>query len=143
MTMRRPQFSLKSMLWLVVVVAAFFAGRKSERFLTEFLARSEIQIQDPWNHGNAFQVRLDIDRLRACGLSKEDVMRALTPNSFDPKASPRPPGVVFVTRLRKPDQYENIILKANPDGVVVRLKDVAKVELLAETQEVNHRRRLP
>jgi hypothetical protein len=26
MTMRRPQFSLKTLLWLMAVVAAFFAG---------------------------------------------------------------------------------------------------------------------
>lgn len=28
--MRRPQFSLKTLLWLMAVVAAFFAGRRSE-----------------------------------------------------------------------------------------------------------------
>ena len=32
-------------------------------------------------------------------------------------------------RYNKPEQYENIILKANPDGEILRLKDVAEVEL--------------
>ena len=32
-------------------------------------------------------------------------------------------------RYNKPEQYENIILKANPEGEILRLKDVAKVEL--------------
>jgi hypothetical protein len=31
MRMPRPQFSLKSLLWLMVVVAAFFAGIQFER----------------------------------------------------------------------------------------------------------------
>lgn len=36
------------------------------------------------------------------------------------------------TRLTYPEQFENIILKVNPDGTIVKLKDVAKVELGAE-----------
>jgi hypothetical protein len=103
------------------------------------VARPEItfQIRDPWNRGDAVRVRLDPERLRACGLSKEDVMRALTPSRIvDPKEPLPPPGVVFITHPR-PDQYENCIVKANAEGDIVRLKDVAKVELLAgrEAQE--------
>ena len=37
--------------------------------------------------------------------------------------------LTYVGRYNKPEQYENIILKANPDGEILRLKDVAKVEL--------------
>ena len=37
--------------------------------------------------------------------------------------------LTWVGRYNKPEQYENIILKANPDGEILRLKDVAKVEL--------------
>jgi hypothetical protein len=33
--MPRPQFSLKTMLWMMVVTAAFCAGTRSERFLAE------------------------------------------------------------------------------------------------------------
>lgn len=33
--MRRPQFSLKTMLWLVVVVGAFCAGTRFDRYLAE------------------------------------------------------------------------------------------------------------
>ena len=32
-------------------------------------------------------------------------------------------------RYNKPEQYENIILKASPDGEILRLKDVGRVEL--------------
>ena len=37
--------------------------------------------------------------------------------------------LTWVGRYNKPEQYENIILKANPDGEILRLKDVAEVEL--------------
>ena len=38
--MRRPQFSLKTLLWLMAVVAAFFAGIRFERHLAERRADS-------------------------------------------------------------------------------------------------------
>ena len=42
--MRRPQFSLKTMLWLMVVVAAFFGGIATERQLQRIrLAEEERQ----------------------------------------------------------------------------------------------------
>jgi hypothetical protein len=87
------------------------------------------EIRHPWNRGDAVLVRLDIDRLRAHDLSKEDVMRAMTPSGLVGHKEP-PPGVVFNAAVR-PDQYEEVILKASPEGEIVRLKDVAKVELLA------------
>ncbi|MBV9124921.1 MAG: efflux RND transporter permease subunit, partial [Planctomycetes bacterium] len=39
-------------------------------------------------------------------------------------------------RLKNVDQFQNIILKATPDGRVVRLKDVARVELGAKNQDL-------
>ena len=38
-------------------------------------------------------------------------------------------------RLTKPDQFDNIIVRANPDGSVVRVKDVARTDLGAKNQE--------
>ncbi len=40
-------------------------------------------------------------------------------------------------RLTKVDQFENIIVRANPDGSVVRIKDVARVDLGAQIAEVS------
>src|SRR4029079_14292008 len=37
--------------------------------------------------------------------------------------------LTYVGRYNKPEQYANIILKANPDGPLLRLKDVGQVEL--------------
>ena len=35
------------------------------------------------------------------------------------------------------EQFENIILKTRPDGRVVRVKDIGRVELGAKNQDVN------
>ncbi len=38
-------------------------------------------------------------------------------------------------RLTRTDEFENIIVRANPDGSVVRVKDIARVDLGAKTEE--------
>src|SRR5438270_11038861 len=40
--------------------------------------------------------------------------------------------LTYVGRYNTPEQYANIILKANPEGEILRLKDVADVELGSE-----------
>ncbi len=40
--------------------------------------------------------------------------------------------LIYEGRYNQPEQYENIILRANPHGEILRLKDVAKVELGSE-----------
>ena len=42
-------------------------------------------------------------------------------------------------RLETPEQFGEIILRANPDGSVLRLRDVARLELGAQTYTVNAR----
>ena len=37
--------------------------------------------------------------------------------------------LTYIGRFNKPEQYANIILRANPDGEILRLKDVGEVEL--------------
>ncbi len=44
--------------------------------------------------------------------------------------------VTAQSRLQTPEQFQNIILKTAPSGAVVRLKDVARVELGAETYSI-------
>ena len=39
-------------------------------------------------------------------------------------------------RLIKPEQFGNIVLRANPDGSLLRVQDVARVELGAQNQDV-------
>src|SRR4051794_38874670 len=97
----------------------------------------------PRNLGNrifAMRVWLDPDRMRAYSVSSEDVMKALSEQSMigSPGRLGQATGktsqskeyvLTYVGRYNKPEQYANIILKANPDGQLLRLKDVGEVEL--------------
>src|SRR5436305_1805565 len=97
----------------------------------------------PRNLGNrifAMRVWLDPDRMRAYNVSSEDVMKALSEQSVigSPGRLGQATGktsqskeyvLTYVGRFNKPEQYEGIILKANPDGEILRLKDVGQVEL--------------
>ncbi len=42
-------------------------------------------------------------------------------------------------RLRSPEEFENIIVRANADGSILRLKDVARIELGAQTYNLDGR----
>jgi HAE1 family hydrophobic/amphiphilic exporter-1 len=88
----------------------------------------------------AMRVWLNLDRMRAYNLSSEDIMKAVGEQSMigSPGRLGQATGktsqtveyvLTWVGRYNKPEQYENIIIKANPKGEVLRLKDVAKVEL--------------
>ncbi len=45
--------------------------------------------------------------------------------------------IIAPGRFTTPEEFENIILRANPDGTTLRLKDVARVELGSQTYEFN------
>ncbi len=90
----------------------------------------------------AMRVWLNLDRMRAYKVSSEDIMKAVSQQSMigSPGRLGQATGrtsqtveyvLTWVGRYNKPEQYENIVLKANPDGEILRLKDVAKVELSA------------
>ena len=88
----------------------------------------------------AMRVWLNLDRMRAYNLSAEDVMKAVGEQSMigSPGRLGQATGrtsqtveyvLTWVGRYNKPEQYENIILKANPNGEICRLKDVAEIEV--------------
>ena len=97
----------------------------------------------PRNLGNrifAMRIWLDPDRMRAYHVSTEDVMKALSAQSVigSPGRLGQATGktsqskeyvLTYIGRYNKSQQYENIILKANADGEILRLKDVCEVEL--------------
>ncbi len=97
----------------------------------------------PRNLGNrifAMRVWLNPDRMRAYSLSSDDVMKALSEQSIigSPGRLGQATGktsqskeyvLTYIGRFNKPEQYGNIILKANPDGEILRIKDVGEVEL--------------
>ena len=97
------------------------------------------------NRTFTMRVLLNPDRMRTHNLSSEDVMKALGPGCGIVGS---PPGrlveatnktslseeyvVTGIGGYSKPEQYENLILKATPDGEILRLKDVGEVELGAQ-----------
>src|SRR6187431_3377323 len=87
---------------------------------------------------------LDPDRLAARRLTAGDVVNALREQNVQVAAgslgqAPAPSGQMYqlsvraLGRLREPQEFENIILKSGADGSLVRLKDVGRAELGAET----------
>jgi len=88
----------------------------------------------------AMRVWLNLDRMRAYNVSADDVMKAIGEQSMigSPGRLGQATGrtsqtveyvLTWVGRYNKPEQYENIVLKANSEGEILRLKDVADVEL--------------
>ncbi len=91
----------------------------------------------------AMRIWLNPDRMRAYNISSEDVLKAVDEQSVigRPGRIGRSSGkqsqsleyvLTYQGRYNKPEQYENIILKANHEGETLYLKDVAKVELGSE-----------
>ncbi len=92
------------------------------------------------NRAYAMRVELNLERMRAYSISSADVMEAIKEQSIigSPGRLGQATGttsqsieyvLTWVGRYNKPEQYENIILKANPKGEILRLRDVAKVSL--------------
>ncbi|QDV19560.1 Efflux pump membrane transporter BepE [Gimesia panareensis] len=92
------------------------------------------------NRAYAMRIELDLDRMRAYKVSSADIMEAVKEQSMigSPGRLGQATGttsqtieyvLTWVGRYNKPEQYANIILRANPNGEILRLKDVAKVRL--------------
>jgi|GEM_PF-4915972 len=77
------------------------------------------------------RVRVNPDRLRAYRVSVGDVVDALRRQNAEAAAGGKIGGRVVTAsgRLTKPEEFGNVILRATPNGEVLRVKDVAQVEL--------------
>ncbi|NJC35247.1 multidrug efflux pump [Sphingomonas jejuensis] len=91
----------------------------------------------------AMRIWLDPSRLASYSLMPSDVVTAIQNQNTEVAAGelggqPQPSTqllnatVTAQARLQTPQQFENIILKTQPNGATVRLADVARVELGAE-----------
>ena len=92
------------------------------------------------NRAYAMRIELNLDRMRAYNISAEDVMKAVADQSMigSPGRLGQATGrtsqtieyvLTWVGRYDKPEQYGEIILRANPEGEILRLKDIATVTL--------------
>lgn len=95
------------------------------------------QAQPFGNRDYSMRIWLRPDRLAAYNLSPQDVTSAIKSQSLE--AAPGRLGqssnevfeyvLKYKGKLNQPADYENIIIKANSNGSVIKLKDVARVEL--------------
>lgn len=92
----------------------------------------------------SMRIWLDPDRIQLLGLSAGDVVNALRAQNVQVASgnlnqSPQPNQNAFEIavqtqgRLIDPAQFENIIVKRSDDGRVVRVRDIARVELGAQS----------
>jgi len=95
----------------------------------------------------AMRVWLNPDRMRAYKISPDEVMEALSDQSIIGKPGRIGRGdskqaealeyvLAYTDRFNDPKQYENVIIKANPDGEILHLKDVATVSLGSEYYDI-------
>ncbi|OJU75679.1 MAG: multidrug transporter AcrB [Bacteroidetes bacterium 47-18] len=95
----------------------------------------------------AMRIWLNPDRMRAYNVSTDEVMEAMsqqsiigTPGRLGQSTGKRSEALEYVLtykgRYNKPEEYENIILRSNPEGEILRLKDVATVELGSEFYDI-------
>ncbi len=93
----------------------------------------------------SIKVWLNPDRMTALGLMPSDVTKAIQEQNLE--AAPGKFGadsenafeytIKYKGKFIEPSQYENIVIKAFSDGRILRLKDVAKVELSAFNTSVS------
>ncbi|MBC7485513.1 MAG: efflux RND transporter permease subunit [Cytophagaceae bacterium] len=95
----------------------------------------------------AMRVWLNPDRMRAYNISSQEVMKALdeqsiigSPGRLGRADSKQSQAIEYVLsykgRYTDPEEYEDVIIKANPNGEVLRLKDIGKVELGSEYYDI-------
>jgi multidrug efflux pump len=96
---------------------------------------------------HAMRIWLNPQRLAAVSLMPSDVISAITAQNAEVAAGevgglPSPQGqmlnatVTAQSRMQTVPEFENIVLKTLPDGAAVRIKDVARVEIGAESYAV-------
>ena len=85
------------------------------------------------------------DKLANLGVTIPEIVNAMrAQNTVNPAGQiggePVPPGQQFTYtvraqgRLVSPEQFGDILIRANPDGSILHLKDVARIELAGERQ---------
>ena len=93
----------------------------------------------------SMRVWLTTDRLTALGLTPTDVANALRGQNVQAavgRIGAQPIGdaqfqlnIQTKGRLTEPEEFENVVIRANPDGSYVRVRDVGRVELAARSSD--------
>jgi hydrophobic/amphiphilic exporter-1 (mainly G- bacteria), HAE1 family len=91
----------------------------------------------------AMRIWLKLDRMRAYNVSTDEVMKAMEeqsvigrPGRLGQSSGKTPQSLEYVLtykgRYNKPEEYGDIIIKATGEGEILKLKDVAEIELGSE-----------
>jgi HAE1 family hydrophobic/amphiphilic exporter-1 len=94
----------------------------------------------------AMRIWFDMNRIVELGLAPSDVVNAISQQNLQaatgrvgarptPDATQFQLNVVTQGRLTKPEEFAAIVIRANPDGSVLRVGDVARVELGAANMD--------
>jgi hydrophobic/amphiphilic exporter-1 (mainly G- bacteria), HAE1 family len=95
----------------------------------------------------AMRIWLDMDRLTALGLTPQDVIAAVRAQNVQAavgriggapvvEAQQRSISLTTQGRLETPEQFGAIIVRAEPSGSLIRVRDVARVELGSQSADV-------
>ena len=104
----------------------------------------QVVLFGPLNY--SLRIWLDPDRLTELNLTPNDVIAAVQSQNVQaalgrigaaPVAGSQQVQLNIKTkgRLTRPDEFANIVLRANPDGSTIRVGDVARVEMGAQSQD--------
>jgi len=96
----------------------------------------------------SIRVWMNPDRMNVMGITSADLIAAIQQQNIQAAAGqigapPTGPNqqqqltVIAHGRLKDPQEFANIVIRTNPDGGVVRVKDIARVELGAQTYTAN------
>ncbi|QUS36404.1 efflux RND transporter permease subunit [Falsirhodobacter algicola] len=145
--------------FLMVVALTSSDGSLSDVALGDYLSRNVVnEIQRTPGVGRAqifaseeaMRIWLDPDKLTGYNLSTADVVSAISAQNARVAAGrigsdPNPEGqqltatVLVRGQLQTPEEFGTIVLRANSDGSTVRLSDVARIEIGADSYNFNSR----
>jgi len=121
-----------------------YAVSKLEKVLARVPGVGEVQ-----NFGTQYAMRvwLNIDKLTDYNLTVEDIVMALRTYNVEVSAGqlggqPSVEGqrlnasIVVQNLLQTPEEFADIPIRTNPDGSVIRVKDVGRTELGAESYDI-------
>jgi hydrophobe/amphiphile efflux-1 (HAE1) family protein len=98
----------------------------------------------------SMRIWVDPDKLAARNLAINDVVNAIRSQNTQIALGQigQPPAtsgqvaqypLSVLGRLKEPEQFENIIVHAEPDGRLIRIRDIGRVELAARNYEIENR----
>lgn len=144
---------------LMLVAIYDVSNQRNDNEIADYLASS---VQDPlsrvegvgdvnvFGSPHAMRIWLNPRRLTAMNLMPSDVTSAIQSQNVQVAAGqlgtlPAPTGQMLNAtvnaqgQLQTPEEFGAIVVKTNPDGSVVRIRDVARVEIGAENYTTNRR----